>query len=70
VGDKLRVENCQFIRTTKDGLDTTSVDMRYPSYCKLVLSRKKVKILKIKNMREEINAKWANEQATKVLGEK
>jgi hypothetical protein len=35
-----------------------------------VLSRKKVKILKIKNMREEINAKWANEQATKVLGEK
>jgi hypothetical protein len=48
VGDKLRVENRQFIRTTKDGLDTTSVDMRYPSYCKLVLSRKKVKILKLK----------------------
>jgi hypothetical protein len=36
-------ENCQFIRTTKDGLDTTSVDMRYPSYCKLVLSRKRLK---------------------------
>jgi hypothetical protein len=41
MGDKLRVENCQFIRTTKDGLDTT--DMRYPSYCKLVLSRKRLK---------------------------
>jgi hypothetical protein len=40
MGDKLRVENRQFIRTTKD-VDTTSVDMRYPSYCKLVLSRKK-----------------------------
>jgi hypothetical protein len=46
VGDKLRVENRQFIRTTKDGVDTTSVDMRYPSI--LVLSRKKVKILKKK----------------------
>jgi hypothetical protein len=35
-----------------------------------VLSRKKVKILKIKICEKEINAKWANEQATKILGEK
>jgi hypothetical protein len=30
VGDKLRVENRQFIRTTKDG---QLVLIRYPSYC-------------------------------------
>jgi len=35
VGDKLRLEGGELIRTTKNGIDTVSVDMRFPHFCKI-----------------------------------
>jgi hypothetical protein len=37
VGDKLRLEDGKLIRTTKNGIDTVGVDMRYPHFCKVGL---------------------------------
>jgi hypothetical protein len=35
IGDKLRLEDGKLIRTTKNGIHTVSVDMRYPHYYKI-----------------------------------